>query len=274
MSEADQQHSSHPLHPAQSLAALLVAGGSGSRLGGDIPKQFQDFGGRPLLLHSLETLQQSRLVDRTIVVVPKDWTTSAQELLQSHKFAVDAVIAGGATRQESVQCGMAYLQQQADKATHVLIHDAARPFVSTAMIRAVVAAVHETGAATLAVPISDTLMRSGAPDGADSASQQHATESVDRNGMWAVQTPQVFELSLLQEAHDNASATSATASAPDDGSLVLALGRRVTFVPGAWWNFKLTRPEDFEKARLIAATRRLRSMQFAEESQGKEGGES
>jgi 2-C-methyl-D-erythritol 4-phosphate cytidylyltransferase len=140
----------------------------------------------------------------------------------------------------------------------VLIHDAARPFVSGEMIRAVVAAVHASGAATLAVPVSDTLMRARQADphdaGSHHAGEPHAGEVVDRNGMWAIQTPQVFELSLLEQAH-----RAATDSAPatDDGSLVLALGIPVRFVPGAWWNLKVTHPEDFDKAQLIAAMRQL-----------------
>ena len=256
MSEPKQRSTPTEGRQAQHLVAILVAAGSGSRLGGDTPKQFQDFAGRPLLTYSLATLQHSGLIDHYVVVVPDKWISFTQDLLRSQKLSVDVVIAGGATRQASVRNGMECIQQQPWQATHVLIHDAARPFVSTAMIRAVVAAVHETGAATLAVPISDTLMRAADKNATDAADCQQATETVDRSGMWAVQTPQVFDLQLLREAHAQAPRKT---EAPDDGSLVLALGRRLNFVPGAWWNFKLTLPEDFEKARLIAATRKLQS---------------
>jgi len=261
MSEPKQQSTPAPAtpapgRPAQCLVAILVAAGSGTRLGGETPKQFQDFAGRPLMVHSLATLQQSGLIDHYVVVVPDEWISFTQELLHSQELSVDVVVAGGATRQVSVRKGMECIQQQRWQATHVLIHDAARPFVSTAMVRAVVAAVHETGAATLAVPISDTLMRAADKGAGGSEDGQQATETVDRSGMWAVQTPQVFDLQLLREAHAQAADAS---EAPDDGSLVLALGRRLSFVPGAWWNFKLTHPEDFERARLIAATRKLHS---------------
>ncbi len=259
MSEPKQSSTTTGGRPAQCLVAILVAAGNGCRLGGDTPKQFQDLNGRPLLTHSLATLLLSGLIDRSVVVVPEKWVSFTQDLLRDQNLTVDAVVAGGSTRRESVHHGLHYIERQSWQATHVLVHDAARPFVSTALIRAVVAAVHETGAATLALPVSDTLMRAVEEKDAPKGRQQ-AEELVDRSGMWAVQTPQVFDLPLLRQAHAHASVT---VDAPDDGSLVLALGRRLNFVPSAWWNFKLTSPEDFDKARLIATTRnKLRSAPF------------
>jgi len=260
--------------PAQHLVAVLVAAGSGSRMGGELPKQFQDFAGQPLFAHSLRTLQESGLVEHVVLVVPAGWEAKIEQQLQGAAVQVDAIVAGGATRQQSVQHGLATIGKQAWPATHVLIHDAARPFVSLEMVRSVVAAVHETGAATLAIPVSDTLMRAAESTSAANDQSAQAEELVDRSGMWAIQTPQVFELTLLLEAHQHATTAS---QATDDGSLVLELGRKLHFVQGAWWNIKVTHPDDFEKARLIAAIRRLPATQFpdtaASESASERGGE-
>ena len=262
-SEATRQHD--PQH----LAILLVAAGSGSRFGGAVPKQFQDFAGQPLFLYSLRTLLQTRLAHRSIVIVPQGWEDRVSQWVQSASLRVDGVTAGGETRQDSVQRGLACLQHHPDwGCTHVLIHDAARPFVAPDMVRAVVAAVHDTGAATLAVPVSDTLMRARHAQVHEEGGQ-HAGELVDRSGMWAIQTPQVFDRQVLEKAH----AVAANSRATDDGSLVLALGEELRFVPGAWWNLKVTHPEDFEKAHLIAAIRRLRQTDSIETSSMNPGGE-
>jgi 2-C-methyl-D-erythritol 4-phosphate cytidylyltransferase len=254
MSTTTEHSSPEPHAGRQRLAIVLVAAGRGERIGGDVPKQFREFGGEPLFLHSLRTLQRTQLAGRSIVVVPRGWEDRVRGWLQDAHLDADAVVAGGATRQESVQRGLQAIRQHADwSCTHVLIHDAARPFVSGDMVRAVAAAVHDTGAATLAVPVSDTLMRARPTQG--SATASHAGEVVDRGGMWAIQTPQVFELSLLERAH---AAAGSGKQATDDGSLVLALGQQVRFITGAWWNLKLTHPEDFDKAQLIAAMRQLR----------------
>jgi 2-C-methyl-D-erythritol 4-phosphate cytidylyltransferase len=259
----------HDKQRAQRLAMVLVAAGSGSRLGGDTPKQFQDFAGEPLFVHSLRTLQGSGLVSYCVIVVPPGWQETVAQQLARVGLSADAIVVGGATRQQSVRCGLEAIRAKAWPASHVLIHDAARPFVSQELVRTVVAAVHDTGAATLAVPVSDTLMRAATASGPTSPPRQHANELIDRSGMWAIQTPQVFELALLLQAHDQAAAQT---EATDDGSLVVELGRSLHFVPGAWWNIKVTHPEDFDKARLIAAIRRLPSTQFPDAAASDSGG--
>lgn len=269
MSETSQSAASRTPAERQELAIVLVAAGRGERAGGDVPKQFREFGGEPLFLHSLRTLQRTGLAARTVVVVPAGWEERVEQWVRQAGLRADAVVPGGDTRRQSVQCGLATLHRHDEwSCTHVLIHDAARPFVTGSMIRSVVAAVHDTGAATLAVPVSDTLMRAreaqASPD-----DPQHAGEVVDRSGMWAIQTPQVFELSLLEKAH---AAAVSTAPATDDGSLVLALGYAVRFVNGAWWNLKVTHAEDFEKAQRIAAIRQLEGHELEDVDSTQRGG--
>ncbi|MFQ5601084.1 MAG: 2-C-methyl-D-erythritol 4-phosphate cytidylyltransferase [Candidatus Krumholzibacteriia bacterium] len=242
---------------AQRLAALLVAGGRGERMGGTTPKQFRLLEGRMLLMYALEALAESPLVHGIVVVVPGGWEDRVREELRRERLheRVESIVRGGETRQQSVRRGLHVLAQY----THVLVHDAARPFLTQALIRTTVAAVHRKRAATVAVPVSDTLMRSAA--GEQTAEAVHA---IDRQGVWAVQTPQAFELALLLEAHEEARRKGLDAS--DDGTLVLDLGRTVEFVRGTWWNIKVTREEDVQRARCILKMRQL----LADEGFGEE----
>jgi 2-C-methyl-D-erythritol 4-phosphate cytidylyltransferase len=234
--------------PAQSLLGILVAAGHGERFGGDVPKQFQLLEGRMLVEYSLAALHASVLVHDVVVVVPAGWETRLRDRAAASGIAEKllAVVEGGASRQESVWRGM----QAATGHSHFLVHDAARPFLTARLIRDAVAAVHEHGAATVALPVSDTLMRA-------QALEERAAATLARDRIWAVQTPQVFAAEVLRAAHEQAreQATEAT----DDGGLVLALGRRLDFVPGNWWNLKVTTPEDLHRARCILKMRALLS---------------
>lgn len=225
------------------VCAVLVAAGQGTRMGdtdATRPKQFGMLGGRPLVMHSLQTLAQSARIARVVVVVPAGWEEHQRELCADTRLEARAsVVTGGATRQESVRRGLEALPS----CTHVVVHDAARPFVTQDHIDRVLEAAVREGAATIALPLTDTLMRATPEAGA-------ATQRVDRDGVWAVQTPQAFERALLERAHARAEGTQAT----DDGGLVLALGHAVQLVPGSWWNIKVTRASDLERAQWILET--------------------
>jgi 2-C-methyl-D-erythritol 4-phosphate cytidylyltransferase len=232
------------------IAGLLVAGGQGARFGGEVPKQFLVLGGRPLFVHAAQALDASPAIEDIVLVVPEGWEDRARELLQAATLAgkLRQVVAGGATRQESVWRGL----EKVTGCTHVLVHDAARPFLTARSIQAAVSASERFGAATVAMPVSDTLYRAEISDpGADGDS--HAVTPVPRDGMWSVQTPQVFEIELLREAHRHARGRNVDAT--DDGRLVLDLGRRLELVPGDWWNIKVTRTEDLQRAEAILAMR-------------------
>lgn len=244
-----------PSHPAveQRLAGLLVAAGRGARFGTEQPKQFQVLEGRMLFEYAAETLHDSPLVHGLVVVVPPGWQDRVRARLAAAGLATKlvAVVAGGDQRRESVRCGLAAL----DGFTHVLVHDAARPFLTPRLIRDTVAAVHRHGAATAALRVSDTLMQSH-------GDADEAAATLQRDGVWAVQTPQVFDLAVLRAAHERAAA--AGADATDDGSLVLGLGRRLELVPGNWWNIKVTRREDLRRAQCILKMRRILSEEAGE----------
>jgi len=226
------------------VTALLVAGGRGARFGGGEPKQFRILGDRPLLAHAAAALVTSPLVDAWILVVPAGFEAAARTALQAagvlHKL--QAVVPGGATRQDSVWEGLA----AAADATHVLVHDAARPFLTQGMIRDALAAARRTGACTVAVPVADTLVR-GRPETPAVAGM------LDRTGAWSVQTPQAFAREVLHAAHEQARERGLAGT--DDAGLVHAIGHPVELVHGTWWNLKVTQPEDWARAEILLALR-------------------
>jgi len=222
-------------HGRLTVAAIVVAGGAGVRLGADVAKAVCLIRGRTLLEHSLEpfrVLGEQGRIDQLVVVAPHADLDRARELAGS---GVD-VVAGGSTRQESVRCGLA--RAEADL---VLVHDAARPFVPVAVLERVIAALLAGADAVIpARPVVDTI-KAIAADGT-------VGTTLDRTALRAVQTPQGFRRELLIDAHDQAPDAGAT----DDAGLVEAAGGRVVFVDGADEAFKITHPWDLLVAAAIA----------------------
>lgn len=211
------------------VAALIPAAGFGTRLGQG-PKAFLDLNGRSLLARSVAALAPH--VDEVVVALPGGFVLPTN-------VSARAVI-GGTTRQASV---LALLR--ATDAGVVLIHDAARPFLPPEVTRAVRTAAAETGAATAALPVADTLVR-GRSDGATPL----WSELTAREGLWAVQTPQGFWRELLLGAHLEAEREGVQAT--DDAGLVARLGLPVALVPGDARLFKVTTPGDLVLARALA----------------------
>jgi 2-C-methyl-D-erythritol 4-phosphate cytidylyltransferase len=207
-------------------AALLPAAGSGSRLGLG-PKAFVEVAGRSLLARSVACLTPH--VDEVLVALP--------EGLPLPEGVQARAIVGGATRQESV---LRLLRETS--ADVVLIHDAARPFLPARVVHMLLEAVPETGAASAALPVVDTLVRGNAGRWA---------APVSREGLWAVQTPQGFRRGLLLRAHE--AARTAGFGATDDAGLVAWTGGAVTLVPGDARLFKVTAPGDLALAHALAA---------------------
>jgi 2-C-methyl-D-erythritol 4-phosphate cytidylyltransferase len=217
------------------VAAILVAGGSGERLGAGVPKAYVEVGGRTLLQHAIDLFTAHPRIRDVIVVVPPG---------DSGPYAGVTAVPGGATRQESVAAGLRGLGADVDL---VLVHDVARPFVPPTVIDAVLAALDGGAEAVVpVVPIHDTVRRVGS-DGA-------LAETVDRSTLVAVQTPQGFVREVLVAAHEQAGR-----DATDDAGLVEAMGRRVVAVPGAEDGFKITTPLDLARAETVARLRSARS---------------
>ncbi len=222
--------------------ALLMAAGSGSRFGSDIPKQFLTLAGKPVMRHAAEALLREGGVDAILPV-------GAQEDLPRIAALLDGLptlpaVAGGATRQESVHAGLVALE--ADPPDLVLVHDAARPVVPPGTVAALKAALVDAPGAIPAQPVSDTLKR-----GADG----RIVETVPRAGLYRAQTPQGFRFPALLSAH-----RAAAAEATDDAQLLEAAGLPVALVAGHESNVKITWPEDLARVEAAMLARLLPRM--------------
>jgi 2-C-methyl-D-erythritol 4-phosphate cytidylyltransferase/2-C-methyl-D-erythritol 2,4-cyclodiphosphate synthase len=207
------------------VAAVLVAAGSGSRFGAETPKQFLRLAGRPVIRHAAEAL--AREVD---LLQPVGDAAPIEDALAGMTFL--PVVAGGASRQASVLAGLeALAPHQPDI---VLVHDAARPWIPAGTVPALLAALDQAPGAIPAVPVADTLKR---------GSDGRILETVSRAGLFRAQTPQAFRFAALLAAHR----TPATDTATDDASLLEAAGQTVLLVPGAEENIKLTYREDLQR---------------------------
>lgn len=222
------------------VAAIITAGGRGVRIGGNVPKQFLELNGKPILEHTLENFKTTGLVDEVVLVVPADSVSQVKQDYKRFEGWLTQVVAGGAERQDSVGNGLDALGPQADI---VLVHDGVRPFVTFDMLHQSVQTAHAEGGAICAIPVSDTLKRAD--------ENGVVSETVDRQGLWRMQTPQTFSRVVLQEAFDKARTDGFYGT--DEGMLVERIGRPVKLVTGSEFNIKITRPEDLVLGQRIAA---------------------
>ncbi len=217
--------------------ALIVAAGRGHRLGGAVPKQYSPLCGEPMLRRTARVFVDHPEVDAVAVVIHPD----DRELYDAATDGLTLLdpIAGGAERQDSVRNGLDALAEHALE--HVLIHDAARPFVAQDEISACIAALRESDGAILAVPVRDTLKRG----------DKHIADTVTRDGLWRAQTPQAFRFAAILAAHRAAAGEALT----DDAAVAEQAGLSVALVEGKEDNLKVTTAEDVALAeRLLART--------------------
>jgi 2-C-methyl-D-erythritol 4-phosphate cytidylyltransferase len=210
--------------------AILVAAGSGERLGAERPKAFVALGDRVLLAESLERLDMRDWIDAVVVAVPPDWEEAAIALAEEIVASkVAAVVTGGATRADSVR---AALEQVSDEALVVIVHDAARPLVDDAVIERVIVPLGEGYDGVVpGLALADTVKR---------VERGVVAETVDRTGLVTIQTPQAFTATALRAAYAGDEALTAT----DCASLVEARGGRVRVVDGDPRLLKITTPAD------------------------------
>jgi 2-C-methyl-D-erythritol 4-phosphate cytidylyltransferase len=226
--------------------ALVPAAGSGSRFGANLPKQYLPLAGRPLIRHALGTLCAHPQIDRVVVVLAPDdaywadydWSELGPKLMPVH--------CGGASRAVSVCNGLFEIAGWARPDDWVLVHDAARPCLSSAMLDTLFAALSgDPVGGLLAMRVADTLKRADVADRVES--------TVSRDAMWQAQTPQMFRLGLLREALTLAAQRGTTVT--DEASAIEATGRAPRLVRCPAENFKVTFPPDFALAERLLRTR-------------------
>ena len=231
-------------------SAIIVAAGSGKRLGFDVPKAFVEIDGHALLWYSLRTIGAVATIDEAVITVPPGMEARARAQVNAAGLEIPVKIApGGAERQDSVRIALALTSVEAEL---VVVHDAARPFATPAMFVATLEAAARVGGAIAATPLADTLKRIEEDTLPPGARDRAIVATVSRANLWQAQTPQAFRRDLLMRAHDRAVADSIVAT--DDADLVERLGAVVTVVEGSTLNFKITTAADLRLAELLAAS--------------------
>jgi 2-C-methyl-D-erythritol 4-phosphate cytidylyltransferase len=216
------------------VGAIIVAAGESRRMNG-VDKIMTLLAGKPVLAWSIEALQQSRNIDRIVLVNSQKNLEPVQCLVTDRKWSkVADVCLGGQRRQDSVAAGLKRLGD----VDWVMIHDGARPLLSQDLIERGLAAARETGAAIAAVPVTDTIKLAG--------DDQIVIETPPRSNLWAVQTPQVFRLAVIKEAYQQAQG-----DVTDDAALVEQTGHKVRLYMGSYENIKITNPRDLTIAELL-----------------------
>jgi 2-C-methyl-D-erythritol 4-phosphate cytidylyltransferase len=223
------------------LTAIIVAAGDSRRMG--FAKLFATIAGKPVIAHTIRAFERAGCVGGIIVVAREDRLGEIKKIVRDEKLKkVRSIITGGKHRQDSVRAGLDHLEATA---RYVAIHDAGRPLITAEQIELVLEQCRIYAAASLAEPISDTLKYADA--------EFFVTGSVDRHQLYAMQTPQVFERRLIEDAYRAVYAENA--SVTDEVSAVERLGRKVVLVPNTDLNFKITYPRDLALAEFVLKQR-------------------
>lgn len=220
--------------------AVIVAGGSGTRMGNDLPKQFLKLNGREILLHSVDAFINAYADIKIILVLPKDYISFTKELIgeQNYPTTID-VVEGGATRFDSVKNGLLHV----GVAEIVFVHDAVRCLVTPKLIRACSTSAETKGSAVPVIPVRDSMRRVD-PQG-------NTSTIINRENLVVVQTPQTFSTNLLVSAFN----VTYTPAFTDEASVVEAAGHEIHLIPGEETNIKITFPEDLDYAEWIIGNR-------------------
>lgn len=224
---------------------IIVAGGKGLRMGSDIPKQFLPVGGKPVLMRTIERFREYSADLQVILVLPKSQQDYWRQLCQQYQYPLPSQVEGegsylladgGETRFHSVQNGLALIPDDADGV--VGVHDGVRPFPSVEVIRRCYATARQTGAAVPVIPVVETLRHT----------VDNTSVTVPRSDYRLVQTPQTFDIQLLQAANRQPYNDGFT----DDASVVESYGHAITLVEGNRENIKITTPYDLKIAEILA----------------------
>lgn len=212
--------------------AIIVAAGSGTRFGADVPKQFLEIGGKPLLIHTLERFEECAAIDEIVLVLSESEIENFQKILEKFNLQkLGKIVSGGKTRAESVRNALNSLDE--NETEFVAVHDGARPLVSHEEIAQTIEKAREIGAVCLVGKVTDTIKR---------IVGDKIVETIDRENLRRAQTPQSFRFDILQKAFSD---ENFDASATDECFLVEKAGFEIAFVEGSAKNIKITTREDF-----------------------------
>lgn len=222
------------------ITAVIPAAGQGKRMGNGFNKQFMTLRGMPIIAHTLRVFMAAGEVDDIILVCASgEEEYYRTEILPRYSLIKPvAIVTGGKERQDSVFCGLA---AAAGDCEHILIHDGARPLVTGDIITRTVREVQRSSAVTVGIPVKDTIKKTD--------HQGIITETLLRDNLWHIQTPQAFSAELIMRAHGQARADGFTGT--DDAALVERLGFPVKVITGSYENIKITTPEDIAVAETI-----------------------
>ncbi|WP_274421374.1 2-C-methyl-D-erythritol 4-phosphate cytidylyltransferase [Blautia sp. XA-2221] len=225
----------------EKITAIVLAAGRGKRMNSKVQKQFLELGGKPVLYYSLNCFQQSPLVTDIILVTGAESVAFCkEEIVEKYGFTkVKKVIPGGKERYDSVYEGLL----SCENSDFVLIHDGARPFITQEILERGMTGVRETGACVIGMPSKDTVKVSD--------ENGFVQETPERNLVWSVQTPQIFEYSLIRNAHEKIRCENMTGITDDAMVVERASGTKIRLVEGSYKNLKITTPEDLDIAEIF-----------------------
>lgn len=219
---------------------IIPAGGVGKRFGSDRPKQFVDFAGVPLIVHTIKLFDSIDEADSIVIPVHSEWYTYTKELVAKYELTkVKDIIIGGIERQDSVH--NALHTKSVEDADIILVHDAVRPFCTPALVRKIIETADETGAAIPIIAPKETVK--------EISKKSMVVKTLDRSKLALIQTPQGYWNDIIRNAYDNARKAGFVGS--DSASLVEFLGYKVTVVEGEDSNIKITTPFDYKVGQLI-----------------------
>lgn len=233
-------------------AAIVLSAGNGSRMKSDIPKQYLPLIEKPVIYYSLMAFQNSPVDEIVLVAGANDIEYCRKEIVERYGLSkVTRIVAGGKERYDSVYEGLC-----ATDAEYVLIHDGARPVLTSHLIDRMIQGVENTGACIAAMPVKDTIKLSD--------EHKQVASTPDRKHLWMVQTPQCFARTLLEESYEilkcKQKAGEKVPDITDDAMIVeYATGKKITLVEGAYTNLKITTPEDLAVAEIFLKSLQLES---------------
>lgn len=243
------------MNRANKCTAVVLSAGSGKRMNSNVAKQYLDLQGKPIIWYALNAFEQSELIDEIILVVGKDSIDYCkEEIVERYGFGkVTSIIEGGAERCLSVWEALKHISSENPAEHYVFIHDGARPFVDERIIEDIYQAAMEYKACVAAMPVKDTIKISD-EDG-------FAVQTPKRKNVWMVQTPQVFEYALIQQAYSKVMNSLEELKAQgieitDDAMVVETIGNHpIKLVPASYENIKITTPEDMLVAKSFLESR-------------------